>query len=330
MKNVNEGEMVRGTGAIKDAPDNRDYQYAKVAMSFPPFDWSIGYDIETKIGKKLTIKDQNGSGSCGGQAFSYYGTTIDPDNEEKSAKFIYSQVFIPPAGSSGRDLATLVCNKGWADENKCLSYDNGFPPSEAFMQRKSDITPQAFTDALIDEALSYANVVIDIDLIAQAIRNNGGLVIGITGKNNGTWTSKFPLPPETVDNTCWNHWVFCGKAKLINGKKYIGFLNSWGISVGEQGWQYISEDYIKDPFVWSAWTLVYNFPKPPPSYIFTTTMRYGSRGNEVKELQKRLLCSPYDGIFGLKTKTAVIKYQLIHGLVADGIVGAKTRAILNK
>lgn len=329
MEKVNEGDMTRGTGAIPDAPDNRDYQYSTIATSFPPFDWSLGYDIEEKIGKKLTVKDQDGSGSCGGQAFGYYGMAIDPDNEEKSAKFIYSQVFVPPAGSAGRDLATLVCNKGMADENLCVSYDGGFPPSEAFMERKSDITKEAFADALIDTALSYANVQINIDDIAQALRNNGGLVIGITGKNNGTWTSKFPLPPVKVDSTCWNHWIYCGKAKIINGKKYIGFLNSWGTSVGEKGWQWITEDYIKYPFVWSAWTLVYNFPKPINTYIFTTTMKIGSKGDEVKELQKRVNANP-DGIFGPKTKLLVKAWQLKHGLVPDGIVGPKTREVLNK
>jgi peptidoglycan hydrolase-like protein with peptidoglycan-binding domain len=329
MKNAQVGEQIFGTGAIKDAPDNRDYQYATVGMSFPPFDWNIGYDIEEKLGKEITVKDQDGSGSCGGQAFAYYGMAIDPDNEEKSAKFIYSQVFVPPAGSDGRSLATLVCNKGWADESKCLSYDDGFPPSEAFMEKKSDITEEAFEDALIDTALSYANVVIDIDLIAQAIRNNGGLVIGITGKNNGTWTSAFPLPPIKVDNTCWNHWIYCGKAKMINGKKYIGFLNSWGEEVGEEGWQWISEDYLKQPFVWSAWTLVFNFPKPS-KYIFTTTMKLGSKNGEVKELQKRVGALPVDGIFGPRTKKAVQIWQTAHNLIADGIVGPKTREKLNQ
>lgn len=329
MEEENGGLQVFGTGAIKDEPDNRDYQYADVALSFPPFDWEKGYDVEEVIGKKLNVKDQNGSGSCGGQAWSYYGQVLDPDKDEKSAKFIYSQTFVKPAGSAGRTNSTLVTNKGWGTEKLTPSYDNGFPPSESFMQRPEDITPQAFIQAATDKALSYANVLIDVDSLAQAIRNNSGCIIGITGKNNGTWQTKFPLPPTTVDSTSWNHWVYCGKAKMINGKKYIGFINSWGITTGEQGWQWVTEDYLKSPFVWSAWTLVYNFPKPV-NYIFTTFMKQGSRGGEVKELQKRVNALPVDGIFGPKTKAKVQLWQSSHGLTADGMVGPLTRAVLNK
>ena len=68
---------------------------------------------------------------------------------------------------------------------------------------------------------------------------------------------------------------------------------------------------------------------------FTLLLKKGSRGNEVMELQKLLNDSGYnsgiaDGIFGLKTKSAVIKFQIANKLIGDGIVGRLTRAILNK
>lgn len=57
--------------------------------------------------------------------------------------------------------------------------------------------------------------------------------------------------------------------------------------------------------------------------------KYGSRGDEVKEIQRRLKNWDYyngsvDGIFGTKTKQAVIKFQKRNGLTADGIAGKKT------
>lgn len=59
-----------------------------------------------------------------------------------------------------------------------------------------------------------------------------------------------------------------------------------------------------------------------------STLRYGARGDEVKELQKRLNSAGYglsvDGIFGDKTLGAVKKYQQSNGLAVDGIVGANT------
>jgi len=70
-------------------------------------------------------------------------------------------------------------------------------------------------------------------------------------------------------------------------------------------------------------------------FNFTLWLKYGSRGNEVMELQKFLNnaghdCGIADGIFGPKTKAAVIKFQLANGLAGDSIVGPLTRAVLNK
>jgi peptidoglycan hydrolase-like protein with peptidoglycan-binding domain len=53
------------------------------------------------------------------------------------------------------------------------------------------------------------------------------------------------------------------------------------------------------------------------------TVRRGSKGDDVKALQKALGISA-DGIFGSGTEKAVKKYQKSHGLDADGIVGNKT------
>lgn len=65
------------------------------------------------------------------------------------------------------------------------------------------------------------------------------------------------------------------------------------------------------------------------------TLRKGSRGSAVKDLQRRLTKGGYkpgtaDGIFGAKTHSAVVKLQGDHRLVKDGIVGAKTWAVVNK
>lgn len=54
------------------------------------------------------------------------------------------------------------------------------------------------------------------------------------------------------------------------------------------------------------------------------TIRYGSNGDDVKLLQSLLGIKPVDGIFGKQTERAVKDFQESRGLVADGIVGAKT------
>ena len=54
-----------------------------------------------------------------------------------------------------------------------------------------------------------------------------------------------------------------------------------------------------------------------------TTLKNGSKGEEVKLLQSKLGITA-DGVFGPKTEAAVKKFQAANGLIADGIVGAKT------
>lgn len=63
------------------------------------------------------------------------------------------------------------------------------------------------------------------------------------------------------------------------------------------------------------------------------TLKYGSRGDDVKNLQKQLSGLGYnlaaDGIFGQKTLAAVKDYQKKNKLAVDGIVGTKTSAALS-
>ena len=53
------------------------------------------------------------------------------------------------------------------------------------------------------------------------------------------------------------------------------------------------------------------------------TLKIGSRGEDVKTLQRKLGL-PADGIFGKNTDAAVRYYQRTHGLTSDGIVGNHT------
>src|SRR5689334_1364942 len=68
----------------------------------------------------------------------------------------------------------------------------------------------------------------------------------------------------------------------------------------------------------------------------TTTLRVGSRGSQVSQLQSFLKTDSsiypqglVTGYFGSMTKAAVIRLQAREGLAADGIVGPITRARIN-
>lgn len=66
-----------------------------------------------------------------------------------------------------------------------------------------------------------------------------------------------------------------------------------------------------------------------PTVAYALTLKQGSRGEEVKTMQRKLKNWGYyagsvDGIFGAKTKEAVKYFQRKNGLTVDGIVGTKT------
>ena len=58
----------------------------------------------------------------------------------------------------------------------------------------------------------------------------------------------------------------------------------------------------------------------------TSTLKKGSRGSQVTELQTNLGVSPATGYFGNLTKAAVMAWQSSKGLTADGVFGPMSRA----
>lgn len=348
--------------AIKSPHDGRDILYKDVAFGATPFDWSIGYDYEVALSALIgapvntKVKDQDGSGSCGGQAEGYGGASVSAFNdkvfEEKSAKFTYAPVAQQGGGSSGRDLSDRAIKVGWGSEALTSSYENGQPPSEAFMQKVADITLAAIEYAKTDHALAYTLLSIDIDIIAQAIRDFKFVRIGVVGSNNGTWYTPDPKPP-TDGETRWYHWVAGLKAQIRNGKKAIGFINSWGPTVGDSGWQWLNEDWFKVQLsndshgaipIFEPRCYTWNPVPIPPSFhhTFNKDLQYGMTDPECIQLQTALNIDgvfppgiPYSERFGQGTLGAVKKFQIKYGVVSAGLpgygrCGPKTRVQLNK
>lgn len=70
-----------------------------------------------------------------------------------------------------------------------------------------------------------------------------------------------------------------------------------------------------------------------PDVAQAAVLKQGSRGDRVKTVQQKLIRWGYlkgsaDGIFGAKTKAAVVAFQKKNGLTADGIIGTRTAQAL--
>ena len=70
-----------------------------------------------------------------------------------------------------------------------------------------------------------------------------------------------------------------------------------------------------------------------PDVAQAAVLKQGSRGDSVKTVQQKLIRWGYlkgsaDGIFGAKTKAAVVAFQKKNGLTADGIIGMRTAQAL--
>jgi len=169
----------------------------------------------------------------------------------------------------------------------------------------------------------------NIDDIAKAIKRYGHCLILIHA-NKQEYTKPIPeflgLPIEFGHGICGTQFY------KKNGVKVIKIEDSTGHSTTAdgKGKREFTEEFISKRCSGSGYMLV-----EEPKYLFKTFMRKGMISIEIKELQKRLNKEGFgtltvDGSFGFRTNTAVKNYQKAHNLLADGLVGAKTRIELNK
>ena len=126
-----------------------------------------------------------------------------------------------------------------------------------------------------------------------------------TGYQESPWT----------DNKGFGPW----KAPLIYQ------YTSHGVLSGYNGFLDLDKSYISD---WD----VYCKPMQDASPVSHPMIRKGARGEAVKLAQTLLNAHGFhlkvDGIFGVVTESAVLEYQALNNLKADGIIGPKTWAAL--
>ena len=255
------------TGCVPDSKDLRDWEYDHIALSSPtPFNWDQGYDVEAQLWMNVPVKDQDGSSSCVGQATATYAWVLDAfemkkfftnmPSPELSAKSVYSQINLGfKQGAFLRDGVKLMCNYGINQERRVPGENTDERHMVDLSWMTEDLRHKA--QEYIGKEYRVVRARYSIDMCAQAIKDGKGLLFGLHGANNGSWYTAFP---QSEINREWAHALYAGKAKIINGRKYIGVMNSWGRNVGESGWQWIGEEFFTKGLIFNPWLLVDLYP----------------------------------------------------------------------
>lgn len=292
-KNRNYEPEVLYTGAFPDPEDSRDHIYDEFVAKkgVAAIDWEAGFDIRNVLGTDIDIKDQGPSSSCVGQGWSYYEWVLQiiellkkykvtfaqlqelrpAEIDQVSAKANYSQIALPNGGAYIRDGAKLIVDWGALFEADVPSHENG-STSEAFMKDLSWKTPEADSKAKTLKGKEYQTIVAkrNMDLFAQAIMENAGVVSGVNGTSNSGWTSERPKPPASTatPGDKWGHCLYFGAFGQDKFGKFVATPNSWGKKSWNKnykwkkgdapgaGWQKLYLDYFESGNMFNPWTYV--------------------------------------------------------------------------
>ena len=107
----------------------------------------------------------------------------------------------------------------------------------------------------------------------------------------------------------------------------------FGAQYGYGGANLIPETPTPDPVSVTPTPSAAPTDTPEPTKAPTRTLKKNFTGEDVKQLQQALIDLGYlndaaDGTFGKNTEEAVIRFQAVNGLSADGLAGVKTQELL--
>lgn len=333
-------------GAIARTPDPRDYQLGTVnAGAFYPSSHTTDFS-------QIPVEMQNQIPNCGAEAGNFLkeafeqmvGTSVhlSPSALWKEIKGIDG--FSPSDGTNMLSIFKALQKQG-IPKYGMLSEDTTLPL--ATYSDAISLTPEIKADALSRRIGTYAFTFNPTEAqLKQAIFNNN-IVLALVEVGKEWWTNSngvgdwspaiLPIkPPQSIVS---GHFIVIYGYELINETttRYY-FRNWWSTGWANGGNGYFDSNYV--PFIREIGTAV----DLPDRYPFNNNLSLGMSSPDVKELQKVLnkdtrtqVATAGDGsagketyYFGGLTKSALIKYQTLHGLPQTGYFGPMTRAEMNK
>jgi len=299
----------------------KDYSYLDLAQGEVKLDWK---EYNEKHLKTYIIQNQDGSSSCVAQAtakiLAIHEVKEGRTYKQLCPKFIYlERLNYPDGGMWFNNALEIACKWGSCEEHLMPCDSKG----ESFMNEKTKTADQ-LENAQNYRAKAYFNIPIDIDKIAEVLEQGYGVLMGFRFDRD-EWID-VPVVNKNSKKAL-HHGVAIVDYCLYKGQKALILEDSWGPKYGKGGRRIITEDFLMEKGRVSFAGYITSLDEV--KYKFSQTLKLGSRGIDVKMLQKKLLIK-VDGKFGKETKLAVIAFQISKGLKGDGIVGPLTNNKLNK
>ena len=245
-------------GAKKDRPDRRDYHLSGIAGI-------VELPVDFRLNDPFPIKDQNGFGSCTGQATA--GHKQLQEGVELSARFAYAMT------------KKLEGNKEWGaytrNQFRVLA-EVGSVPEKAWPEKHDipeldylnwELIPSFVTqDAALHKSSKYWRVDSDFQSIKQAIyQYKQAVVITVP------WYASYMKPKDGYLEYDKSSGQKYGHAVLVEGwhADWLTVKNSWGTDWGLNGMCYFGKDFP----IWDCWTSA-DMPEKLP-----VELRYGQPRN---------------------------------------------------
>ncbi len=226
-------------GAVIQPPDPRDFSYL-VVSSILPVDWSKPF-----ANPEPPDSDQGQALRCVAESTSYFHWQLK--NHKFSPKDIYSQIYLPQGGAYLRDGPGTITTVG---QQTLLECGDPNPNNEANNRIKC-ANPQQALDAL--EGLYYGINGKSIDIVALAIRDHKGCIIGVQGDNIGWQDLSNPVPPAPL-HAEWGHALYLFGYHLHNGVKCVIAKSSWcNTGIKEH---HIKQDYFDSGNTFDGWVII--------------------------------------------------------------------------